>query len=353
MDPRETPLPAVVTAGDQRAAKAVYGESKVYLEMGGHALVAHTVAALQNVPEVSEVWVVGDAARLEKVLGEPWLRERLRKPLTIVPQFRNLFENAWQTYRRLLPEAGPGGRDPRPEEAERPVLFLSGDLPFATPQEISAFVRRGLESGADYALGVVPEEAMEGFYPRREGEPGVRMAYFNMREGRFRQSNLHLVRPGHLGNRHYIEEMYEHRHQKQIGNMIALGWRILWREGGGPSMVFYYLLMHLASIVDRRGWRGLADALRRFIALPRVERAVSRLLRTRFRVVQTEVGGCAVDIDKEADYDAARERFEAWRSEQQARAERILGPPPLAAEARRSEPATLRVLPRGERGERS
>lgn len=353
MSASELPLPAVVTAGDQRAAKAVYGESKVYLEMGGHALIAHTVVALQSVPEVSEVWVVGDAERLEKVLGEPELRARLAKPLTIVPQFRNLFENAWQTYRRLLPEAGPGGRDPRPEEAERPVLFLSGDLPFATPQEISAFVRRGLESGADYALGVVPEEAMEGFYPRSDGEPGVHMAYFNMREGRFRQSNLHLVRPGRLGNRHYIEDMYEHRHQKKLGNMIALGWRILWREGGGPSVVFYYLLMHLASAADRRGGRRLADAIRRFIAMERLERSVSRLLRTRFRVVRTEVGGCAVDIDNEADYDAARRRFEAWRREQEARAARLLGPAPLAEEARGSAPATLRVLPRGERGEGS
>lgn len=353
MKPEQTPLPAVVTAGDQRAAKAVYGESKVYLEMGGHALVAHTVAALQAVPEVSEVWVVGDAARLEKVLGEPWLRERLRKPLTVVPQFRNLFENAWQTYRRLLPGAGPGGRDPRPEEAERPVLFLSGDLPFATAQELSAFVRRGLESGADYALGVVPEEAMQGFYPRGEGEPGVRMAYFNLREGRIRQSNLHLVRPGHLGNRHYIEEMYEHRHQRQIGNMIALGWRILWREGGGPSVLLHYLLMHLASVVDRRGFRRLADVLRRFIALPRVERAVSRLLRTRFRVVQTEVGGCAVDIDNEADYDAACRRFDPWRREQEARAERLHGPLPLGAEASAGAPASLRVLPRAGGSERS
>ena len=50
------------------------------------------------------------------------------------------------------------------------------------------------------------------------------MAYFNLREGRFRQSNLHLVKPAKLGNRHYIEDMYEHRYQRQLGQ--ALGARV-------------------------------------------------------------------------------------------------------------------------------
>ena len=54
---------------DRRAAKAVYGESKVYLEVGGRPLVAHVVAALQRVPEVSEVWVVGKAERLNAVFA--------------------------------------------------------------------------------------------------------------------------------------------------------------------------------------------------------------------------------------------------------------------------------------------
>jgi 2-C-methyl-D-erythritol 4-phosphate cytidylyltransferase len=68
---REEPraVPAIVTAGDRRAAKAVHGESKVYLEVGGRPLVAHVVATLQRVPEISEVWVVGDADRLAAALG--------------------------------------------------------------------------------------------------------------------------------------------------------------------------------------------------------------------------------------------------------------------------------------------
>lgn len=322
---------AVVAAGDRRAARAVHGESKPYLELVGRPLVAHVVELLQAVPEVDAVWVVGDAPRLERVFADPAERKRLRKPLHVVPQFRNLYENAWETYRRLLPGAGPEGRDPAgPADEQVPVLYLSADLPFATPEEISAFVRQSFAAGCDYAVGLCSEEAMADFYPEAPGAPGIHMAYFNLREGRFRQSNLHLVRPALLGNRQYIEDMYEHRYQRQFGQMLGLGWRLLRIEEGGPSILYYFVLMHMAGIADRRGWRRLADWLRNRIPIARVEKGVSGLLRTRFRFVVTEGGGCAVDLDNEEDYDAAVACYERWHEKQRARVARVYGALPAA-----------------------
>jgi hypothetical protein len=341
-------VPAVVAAGDRGAAKAIRGESKAYLAVGERSLVADAVAVLQRVPEVSEVMVVGDAERLAKVLGEDAaLRAELRKPLTIVPQFRNLYENAWETYRRLLPGAPPEGRDPAtPADAEQPVLYLSADLPFATAQEISAFVRQSLASGVDYALGLVTEEAMEGFYPEPE-KPGIRMAYFNVREGRVRQSNLHLVRPAKLGNRHYVEEMYENRYQRQLGSVLRIGWRILGRRGGGFPVLLSFLLMHLAGLLDRWGFRRLADRLRGHLDLARVGGYCGRLLDTTFRFIVTEAGGCAVDIDNDEDFEIARQRFREWRAAQEARAERLYGPLPLPERAGVAAPE-LRIAQGGE-----
>jgi len=317
-------IPAIVAAGDRGAAKAVYGESKVYLEVGGRPLVAHVVLALQRVPEVSEVWVVGDPDRLEKVLAEPTLRAALTKPLRVIPQLRNLYENAWQAYRRILPGAGAEGRDPVSEaDLDAWTLYLSGDLPFATPEEISDFVRRTLATGVDYGLGLVTEESMRGFLPAAPGEPGIHMACFNLREGRFRQSNLHLVRVGRLENRHYVEDMYEHRYQRQIWPIVTLAWQLLWLERGGVSVVFFYALMHVAAVADRWGFRRVADVVRRAIPIARVERAISALLGTRFRFVVTEVGGCAVDVDNEADLDAARAGYARWSAQQAERAREV------------------------------
>jgi len=320
------PIPAIVTAGDRRASKAIQGESKLYLEIGSRPLVARVVSALQQVPEVSEVWVVGDAERLAAVFARPDIRGEIRKPLHVVPQFRNLYENGWETFRRLLPGAGPEGRNPGPSDRDLPVLYLSADLPFATPQEISVFTRRALDLGCDYSMGAVREEAMVPFYSQGPRDPGIRMAYFNLREGRYRQSNLHVIRPARIGHRHYVEEMYEHRHQREFGKVIRLAWRLLRSERGGFTVLGYFLLMHLAGIADRTGWKAIADRVRRWISIERVERGCSALLGGSFRFVTTEAGGCAVDIDTERDYKVSRLRFDDWQKAQLELAERLYGP---------------------------
>jgi len=321
-------ISAVVAAGDRGAAKGVRGESKVFLELGGRPLVAWVVGSLQRVPEVSEVWVVGDAERLAAVFERPELAREIEKPLQVIPQFRNLYENLWESYRRVLPGAGSEGRDPIGADDDVPVLYLSGDLPFATPQEISQFVQRGLESGAEYALGLVTEESMGGFHPEAPGQPGIVMATFNMREGRFRQSNLHLVKPGRLRNRTLIQDMYENRHQRELGAVLMLSLRLLAK--GGMATLWYFLLMHGAGLADRWGMRDLADRVRGWVPLARVARGCGELLGTHFQFVCTEVGGCAVDIDTELDYDASQARFDEWRASQSQRAERLASRLPLA-----------------------
>ena len=74
-------------------------------------------------------------------------------------------------------------------------------------------------------------------------------------------------------------------------------------------VAFWYSLIHLSGLFDRWGLSGLADLVRRVNTLPRTERVIGRLLQTRFRFVVTEVGGCAIDVDTEQEYDAVQERW--------------------------------------------
>ena len=326
---------AVVAAGDRAAAKAIHGESKAFLELDGRALVAHVVAMLQRVPEVSEVWVVGDSARLEAAL-RPELEAELTKPLHVLAQFDDVLANTWESYRRLLPGAGTEGRDPAgPEDEQLSVLYLSGDLPFATAQEVSTFIQRAQALPCDYALGLCSEESMEAFQADSPEAPGIRMASFNVREGRYRQTNLHLVRPALLANRASIEDMYRNRHQQELSQILKLGWRLLRREGGGLAVIWYFALMHVAGLADRRGLRGIANMLRRWTPIARVERGCSALLGTRFRFCVTDVGGCALDLDTDEDFDIAKVRFREWRAAQEQRAEALHGPLPLPASSDR------------------
>ena len=187
-------VPAIVMAGDRGAARTVHGQSKVYLELAERPLVAHVVSVLQRVPEVGSVWVVGDENRLRRVLGSEPLVAELRKPLHIIEQFDNLYQNAWQAYRRTLPGAPQEGRDPETDaDAAHQVLYLSGDLPFATPQEISEFVRTAQESGCDYGIGMTAEASLDLFQALAAPGGGLEVTYFNLREDRLKQNNLHRL----------------------------------------------------------------------------------------------------------------------------------------------------------------
>jgi CTP:molybdopterin cytidylyltransferase MocA len=337
-------VPAIVTAGDSRAAKAVYGKSKVYLEVDGLPLVAHVVRTLQSVPEVDAVWVVGDLAKLESALDSPALRAALTKPLHLVPQQRDLISNAWETYRRVLSNDVRAGRDPGPADRDREILYLSGDLPLATPQEISAFVQasqaRVIAGEVDYALGLCPADALEVFKPARPGEPGIEVAYFNLRDGRLRQNNLHYARPARIGRLDRIEEMYEHRHQRRFWNMFVLALRLLLSRVGGLKIAVLFGVMHLAGIADRSGRPRLARWLGRSVTLEINRRTISKLLDTKFEFVVTESGGCALDIDTEEEYDAVCARYGEWLRQQRARSERLFGALPAQAGANREGSAS-------------
>ena len=114
------------------------------------------------------------------------------------------------------------------------------------------------------------------------------------------------------GARELIEEMYEHRHQRRFWNMIAFGYKLLANEGGGIRVAFFFALMHASGLADRWNLHGAADWIRRLNTLSRTEDAISRMLKTRFQFVLTRVGGCAIDVDTEVEYDAAKARFHEW-----------------------------------------
>jgi hypothetical protein len=340
--------PAVVAAGDSRAAKAVHGESKVFLEVAGHPLVVHVVRALQDVPEIDDVWVVGNRARLEAVFGAPDVRAQLRKPIFIVEQRESLLANAWEAYRCILSGDPDAGREPE-TDADRDVeiLYLSGDLPFATPQEMSAFIQQSRANGTVYTCGLTTEDALAPFRSDAVGGDGIDVAYFNLRDGRFRQNNLHYARPARIGQLRAIEEMYAHRHQQKVWNMLDLARKVLFANGGGAKVVFFYMIMHLSGWADRRGWRRLSDWLR-IVTMEMNEKAVGAMLQTSFCFEVMAVGGCGIDVDNEEEYAAVKKHFERWSREQASLAEKIYGPVGLPAKV--SGPSLRLARPKGPMG---
>ena len=302
---------AILVAGDRGASRAVRGRSKAFVELAGKPMVVHVLESLLHTPEISEIYLVGNPARLERAIADYGclaLAAARGCPVHVVPQRESLYANVWHTFLRTL-------RPGVPRDDAHGVLVVPADIPLVMPEEISVFTARALANGGDYVVGLSPESALAPFAPR-DGAPGVQMAYFNLREGRFRQNNLHFVRALRMGNRHYIEDMYENRYQKELGSQVALAWRVLRKEWRNLWVLGCYFLIHLGGVLHRRGHLRAADAVRARVPLEMIERAAGALLRTRFACVTTELGGAAIDVDNDADLEVVEKMLERWKAMQ-------------------------------------
>jgi GTP:adenosylcobinamide-phosphate guanylyltransferase len=305
------PIQAILMAGDRGASRAIRGRSKAFVEVAGKPMVVHVLEALLHTPEVCEIYVVGNPVRLEREIasfGCLALAAARGCPVHVVPQRETLYANVWHTFLRTL---RPGAK----RDDAHAVLVVPADIPVVIPEELSLFVTRAQACGGDYVVGLSPESALAPFAPR-DGAPGVEMAYFNLREGRFRQNNLHYVRALRMGNRHYVEDMYENRYQKEIASQLALAWRVLRKEWRNLWVLGCYFLIHVAGVLHRRGHIGASDVVRSWVPLAMIDRAASALLRTRFTTVTTELGGAAIDVDNEADLEVVEKMLERWKAMQ-------------------------------------
>lgn len=333
MKPTMLPTPqrfdVIIAAGNRRASRAVLGTNKILLPVAGAPVITHVLSAVERARCTDRIFVVGDTAQLEEALASPHSPFQGRRPLHLLEQYHTFYENVWEGFLHTLPDYAPetGWQVylDRPE-ADKAALFLSADIPLATPQEIETFVAACDLTRYDYFMGVTAESVLRAYYPHG-GRPGIKMAYFNLRDLRVRQNNLHLVRPFRLGNRFYIEKMYEARYQREWRNILKLCWELVGKQSGSWRFAGAFLCLHAARLLSRYGLRDFRLTRPFFLELPTVCGLLSQLLGTRFTIVTTPYGGCTLDLDNAEHYAALCANFTAWLSHQEALARQLKDAP--------------------------
>jgi GTP:adenosylcobinamide-phosphate guanylyltransferase len=320
MLPMSQHLDVIVTAGDRHASRPVLGDNKAFLPLAGVPVINYVLSAIEQARCTARIFVVGDTARLRAALAVPNTPVRGTRPLYLLEQSHTLYENAWNAFLHTLPDYTPG-TDWRiymnTPAVDKAVLVMPGDIPLATPAEIDAFVDGCDLSRYDYCLGLSTEAVLQAYYPQ-DGRPGIQMAYFTLRDLRVRQNNLHLVKPLRLGNRHYIQKMYNFRYQREWRNIMRMIWELCTTQHESLRVAYYYLCLHMARLLTMLGWQHYRLFRPFFLEMPVVSSVFSQLLRTRFTVVLTPYGGCTLDIDNAEHYAAVCANFERWRAHQYA-----------------------------------
>jgi len=320
-------LKAIIAAGDRGKSHPVFGKNKAMLDMDGLPIILRVISAVGKAESVSEIFVVGPKQRIEELLRPNPAYWTAGKPIHVFEQGSNLYENIWNAFLETLPperrQEALADAPPDGSGDEEVVLIMAGDMPLLTPTEVDEFVAQCDMEQFDYVVGVTREESLRHYYPSK-GQAGVRLAYMHFSDGNFRQNNMHMVRPLRLHNRHYVQTMYDLRYQKQFGNILRLAWEILKREEGGWGAVGYYLLLQLSLLFARLRLGFLRDWVRKKTHADSVARCISKLMKTRFGYAYTSLGGAALDVDKEHEYEAIKSRFREWMNYQHERAGDVL-----------------------------
>jgi len=307
-------IDAAILIGDRGKIRPIQGGNKNFLDLNGLPLFFYPLKALEESQYVNRIFVVGDQDRIQKSIERNIRTLKDPEKIIFLEQRRNLFENAFVAFEKALEVERKNNRIPEWADEEKAMLYMPGDTPLITHQEVDEFLEQCDVNSVDYSLGMSTEEGLMPFYPTRE-ERGIKMAYFYVKGKKYRQNNLHLIKPLKIKNRHNIQRLYDYRYQKQFIYFLKL-FLEFYRAHVQRRGIYYFLILHLNLFLSRMGMESLTPPLRKMISVEDIEGVVRNFLGCRFKIVETKLTGAALDIDNERDYETMKIRFRFWRGYQ-------------------------------------
>ena len=300
---------AILVAGEGESSYKVYHQHKAFLKINGKCIINYVVEALQQVESIENIYIVGLKEKLQQTIDEGNIDLEYPKPIYIVEQKANLYENIWHTFLKTIPEFREISDLEHSSYRDKAVLIVPCDSPLLTSHEVEHFITHSNLDKCDHILGLVSQKRLEYFYPR-DRRPGIKMAYLHLKENSYRINNLHLVKPLRIGNREYIQKMYQYRYQRNFKNFVLFGLSLLGKDK--MEHYPYYIGLQLCLFFSGLGLDSFVDIFRNWTPKQDLERCVSTIMKTRFVALEVPFPGAALDIDNDKDYEAICEMFQEW-----------------------------------------
>lgn len=299
----------ILLAGDRRGAKSVFGKNKSLLEVHGIPSFIRVLATLQKAKSIGKIRIVGSIEDINSLLKKHSKACQGPKTVKVVPQKDNIIDNVWTAFLDMLPNYKLG-MEASPEQKEKAVLVVAGDIPLLIPDEISEFISNCDLSLFDYYVGVVSEKTLSHFTPRK-GRKGLRLAVLPFKENKYRINNLHMLKPFKIAHRYRLLDMFELRYQRKLRNIWKLLIKIICLKGIKEATFFYILI--LAALFFRKiGFVEVSGKISSFLTLSKLTGIVGRILGTNLYIAETTYGGAALDIDSKTDFKVINKMFDEW-----------------------------------------
>jgi len=308
--PEYAPLDAIVLAGtDTNPRRLLKGENKAFLEIGGRPLVQRVVTALSQASSIGHIFVVGPSGRLKRIFSDS------AENLTVVEQTGKMVPNAWQAiYASEARFRDLNGHD----DPQRPLLFISADLPLISAAAIDDFVRRCAcederqEANFSMLAGFAEQHSLSRYAPQ-EGQAGICRPCVHLADHCVRLANIYVGRPRTLLHQEFLQTGFDHRKAEKWKNVLALSWHFLRQPKGLQAA---WITLRLQATLMASGRRGrIYENLRRGNRVERIESVCSSVLGGAVRMVITPYAGLSLDVDNEQDFDILSARFEDWSAD--------------------------------------
>ena len=146
MSLKSTPkkIDAILVAGEGESSYKVYNQHKAFLKVEGKCIINYVIETLQKSDSINEIYVVGSKESLSNTLEESGIDFQNPKPIHLVDQRANLFENIWNTFLYSI-----GAKEGDDGDSEGLALGLAEGLALGCGVEVLAL---GLAEGL--ALGL-------------------------------------------------------------------------------------------------------------------------------------------------------------------------------------------------------
>ena len=302
------PLDALVLAGtDSNPKRKIRGRNKAFLEIKGKTLVRRVVESLLGASSIGLVFVVGPGELLRKEL------QGLSDDVIIVDQVGKMLANSWALIHASEARCQFGNES---VDVERPLLFISCDLPLISPGAVDDFVARCAQADHEFQthfsiLGGVAEEASLTRYYSEGGNPGIKRPYVHFSHVRLRLANIYVARPRKLSHQEFLQTGFSYRKAKDWHNVMSLVRSYLGRAGGWKA-AWVTLKLQVTLLAYRRDGK-LYRWLRKNNSVERIERAIGALLGGTIKIIITPYGGFSLDVDDEKDFKVLSQRFDEWK----------------------------------------
>ena len=93
MTPETKKLDAILLAGEGESSFKVYNRHKAFLKINGKCIISYVLETLQQVESIQTVYVVGLKDKIVQTLNDSQIDINYPKPIHIVQQRSNLYEN--------------------------------------------------------------------------------------------------------------------------------------------------------------------------------------------------------------------------------------------------------------------